>query len=138
MRPRVLAITTLAWAGLAGCGPVAYVNEVTRRADDAVEEARRAEADKLAPYWWTRATEYLHKARENAARADFQGANRFGRLATEAAQQAIVDAKDPSKRPIDLEKAPAKDGAEVAPAKGGAEVAPAKDGAEAAPAKDAP
>lgn len=127
-------------AGLAACGPIAYVNEVTRRADDAVDAARRAEADKLAPYWWTRANEYLHKARENAARADFQGANRFGRLAAEAAQQAMVDAKDPSKRPIDLTKpaagegmAPAKSGDEPAPAKD----APAKDDAKA-PAKDAP
>lgn len=124
--------------GLAACGPIAYVNEVTRRADDAVEAARVAEADKLAPYWWTRATQYLHKARENAARADFQGANRFGRLASEAAEQAIADVKDPSKRPIDAGttttpgKASGK--GELAPAKG--ELAPAKGGI--APAKDEP
>jgi hypothetical protein len=107
MRPR-LALAVL-MAGLTACGPVAYVSEVTRHASDAVDEARHAEADKYAPYWWTRATEYLHKARERAAHADFQGANRFGRLASEAAEKAIVEAKDPSKRPIDLEKAPAKD-----------------------------
>ena len=112
-----LALAVLA-AGLAACGPVAYVNEVTRRADDAVANARHAEADKYAPYWWTRATQYLHKAREVAAHADFQGANRFGRLATEAAEQAIVEAKDPSKRPQGLEPAAPK-------AKGG--LAPAKD-----------
>ncbi len=111
-------------AGLAACGPIAYVNEVTRRADDAVAEARHAEADKHAPYWWTRATQYLHKARENAARADFQGANRFGRLAAEAAEKAIVEAKDPSKRPIVLDPEPA--------------AAPAKEPAAAAPAKDKP
>lgn len=121
---------------LAACGPIAYVNEVTRRADDQIEAARRAEADKYAPYWWTRAIEYRHKARENAARADFQGANRFGKLASEAAEQAIVDAKDPSKRPIDA-TAPAP-GEGLAPAKGkgdgDGEVAPAKD--DKAPAKD--
>jgi sRNA-binding protein len=128
-------------AGLAACGPVAYVNEVTRRASDAVQEARIAEADKNAPYWWTRATEYLHKARENAARADFQGANRFGRLATEAAQKAIVEGKDPSKRPIDPN---APEGGGVAPAKdakdpgGAAPAKDAKDPAGVAPAKDAP
>jgi kynurenine formamidase len=114
------------------------VGEVTMRADGAVARARHAEAEKYAPYWWTRATEYLHKARERAAYADFQGANRFGRLAAEAAEQAIVDAKDWSKRPIDPDESlpadeptPAKDApAKAAPAKD----APAKD----APAKDAP
>jgi len=134
MRPR-LAVAVLA-AGLAACGPIAYVNEV-RRADDKVAEARHAEAEKYAPYWWTRATEYLHKARERAARADFQGANRFGRLSAAAAEQAVVDAKDPSKRPIDLEQDPAR-------RKGGKGIAPAKDPGEAggaggvAPAKDGP
>jgi len=126
MGPRLaLGFALAIAAGSAACGPVAYVSE-TRRADDAVDAARHAEADKYAPYWWTRATEYLHKARENAARADFQGANRFGRLAAEAAQQAIVDAKDPSKRPIDPNAAPASKGAKgVAPAKEPG-VAPAK------------
>jgi Domain of unknown function (DUF4398) len=109
-------------AGLPACGPIVYVNEVTRRADNAVEDARHAEADKYAPYWWTRATQYLRKAREVAAKADFQGANRYGRLAREAAEQAIVDAKDPSKRPIDPQ--------EVAP--------PAAPAPAPAPAKDGP
>jgi len=121
----------------ASCGPYVYVNEVTRRASDRVDEARAAEADKYAPYWWTRATQYLHKAREIAARADFQGANRFGRLASEAAEQATTEAaiakKDPSKRPLDLAPiAPAKEpSAGPAPAKEPAPVTPA-------PAKDVP
>jgi hypothetical protein len=126
MGPRLgLAAAALA-AALAACGPVAYVGDVTLRADDAVAAARHAEADRLAPYWWTRATQYLHKARERAAYADFQGANRFGRLAAEAAEQAIAEAKDPSKRPLD----PSEPDAEEAPA-------PAAPAAPA-PAKDAP
>ncbi len=102
---------------LAGCGPFVYVNEVTRKADRAVDAARAAEAEKYAPYYWTRATQYLREARETAAHADFQGANRFGRLATEAGelaeQEAIAAKKDP-KRAV-----PAKDPAAVpvAPAK---------------------
>ena len=101
-------------AGLAGCGPIVYVGEVTRNASDAVAAARAAHADTYAPYWWTRATEYLHKAREVAAHADFQGANRFGKLATEAAnratEEARIAARDPSKRPSDAKP-------DVAPAK---------------------
>lgn len=110
----------------AGCGPVVYVGEVTRKASDAVEAARAVHADKYAPYWWTRATQYLHKAHEVAAHADFQGANRFGRLATEAAtkatEEATLAARDPSRRPLDLPP----------------DVAPAKEPAPVAPAKDAP
>jgi sRNA-binding protein len=124
MGPRLALALAMLTAGLAACGPLAYVNEVTRRADDAVAEARSADAEKYAPYWWTRATQYLHKARENAARADFEGANRFGRLATEAAQRALVEAKDPSRRqidpdPVEAEPRPApKPAAGAAPAKG--------------------
>ena len=113
-----LAIVTTA------CGPIAYVNEVTRHASDSVEAARQVQADKYAPYWWTRATQYLHQAREKAAHSDFQGANRFGRLAAEAGDkardEAIVAAKDPSKRPLEQ-------GPPVAPAKDSGAVAPAKD-----------
>lgn len=125
---------------VAACGPIAYVNEVTRKASDSVEVARAAQADKYAPYYWTRATQYLHQAMVLAAHADFQGANRFGRLANEAAKQAAIDAreaaKDPSKRPLELQN-------ELAPAKGAepdAEPAPAKDKPKGgiAPAKETP
>ena len=136
-------IYALAVALVAACGPVAYIHQVTFDADGAVEAARRAHADKFSPYWWTRATLYLQMAHEVAGHADFQGANRFGRLAAEAArkaeQEAELGAQDPSKLPyLDLSApavAPAKD-APVAPAKD-APVAPAKD-APVAPAKDAP
>ena len=77
---------------LLGCGPVGYVNQVTRKASTAVDEARSVGADRLSPYWWTRAVEYLHQARVEAAAADWQAANRFGRLATAAAEQARADA----------------------------------------------
>jgi len=82
------------------CGPIEYVNTVTRRADSAVEEARAVNAAKWSPYWWTRAVEYLYQARAEAASADFQAANRFGRLSAEAAEKArdesIRRASDPN------------------------------------------
>ena len=71
---------------------MAYVNEVTRHAADQVAIARAADADKYAPYYWTRATQYLHRARHNAGHADFQAATRFGQLAAEAAAQATTEA----------------------------------------------
>jgi hypothetical protein len=116
------------------CGPTSYIGQVTIGADNAVERARLAHADKYSPYWWTRANQFLHMAREVAAHADFQGAKHFGRLAEDAAHEALreaeIGAKDPSKLPyIDLshdqtKTAPAKDkdgkddkGTTIAPAK---------------------
>ena len=109
----------IAFLALVACGPIEYVNDVTRKASDRVEAAKAAEADKYAPYYWTRAKEYLAKARERAAYADYQGANRFGRLASEAAdlaeQEAVTAKKDPNKRPNPPAKA--KEADPVAPAK---------------------
>ena len=112
----------IALALAAGCGPIAYINQVPRDAAPKVERARALGADKYSPYWWTRAVVYLHMAREVAAHADFQGANRFGRLASEAAEKAAAEAevaaRDPSKRPVNpAEIAPAKETDSVAPAK---------------------
>ena len=141
----VAALLVIALAVLTGCGPITYVGEV-RRASDAVDAARAAQAEQRSPYWWTRATQYLHKARELAGHADFQAANRYGRLSAEAAnmaeQESVAAAQDPppaDKRAKDP-GAPAKEPAEK-PAKEPAEK-PAKEGApakpRAAPAKDAP
>ncbi|MCW5807079.1 MAG: DUF4398 domain-containing protein [Deltaproteobacteria bacterium] len=128
---RVLLLTLVV-----GCGPIVYVNDVTRKASDAVDEARAAEADKYAPYYWTRAVEFLRQARTIAAHADFQGANRYGRLATEAAELAVQEANEVKKDPSKVKGARP----DVAPAKGGGDdevpsgldtkkIAPAKDGA---------
>ena len=85
------------------CGPIEYVNQVTRKASSEVEAAKAVKADKHAPYWYTLAVEYLHKAREEAAAADFQAANRFGRRSAKAARKArsvaIERARDPQSAP---------------------------------------
>lgn len=132
---RVVAVLAIA---LGACGPIAYVHQVSMSADEALDEARAAQAEKYSPYYWTRAITYLHMAREVAAHADYQGANKFGRLATEAAlkakEEGEIGQQNPARLPyIHLEQdkddkgdkakqlAPAKD---KAPAEG---VAPAKD-----------
>ena len=121
MRPWViaLALTTLS----VGCGPIAYIRQVPYGAAEKVDHARELQAEKYSPYWWTRAVVYLHMAREVAAHADYQGATRFGRLSSEAADKAAEEAeaaaRDPSKRPVNPtnEVAPAKESGDVAPAK---------------------
>lgn len=77
----------------AGCGPIEYVNNVTLGATSKVEAARAAGADQASPYWWTRATTYLRQARIEAGAADYEAANRFGKLAGEAADEALAEAK---------------------------------------------
>jgi hypothetical protein len=81
-------VASVVIAALAGCGPVTYIGNVTRTASDDVEAARAVQADILAPYWFTLAVEYLRKAREEAAEADFQAANRLGAKASQAARKA--------------------------------------------------
>jgi hypothetical protein len=104
------AIAAFAVAAAVACGPIEYVNEVTRKAsnDVAAAEAVANENDAHYVYWFTLAREYLHQAREEAAAADYQAANRFGRKASFAARKAkesaLRSAADPSSmvRPLDV------------------------------------
>jgi hypothetical protein len=73
---------------LLGCGPVEYLSQVTSRAATAVAQAERVEAERLAPYEYTQAREYLHKAREEAGQSAFENAAAYGRRAEEMAGKA--------------------------------------------------
>jgi len=66
-------------APLLGCGPVEYISQVGNKAASAVSAAKLAQADRYAPYEFTAAEEYLHKAREEAGYAEYQDAIEFGR-----------------------------------------------------------
>jgi hypothetical protein len=70
------------------CGPVNYIAEVSLKASTAVDAARGAGADKYAPYEYTTAVEYLHKAKEEAGYADFEASVRFGKKSIEMAEKA--------------------------------------------------
>lgn len=87
--------------GATGCGSVIYVNQVTRKASTSVEAAKAAEADVYAPYHYTLAVHYLRKSREEAAAADFQAANRFGRMSYKAAETARELAVERAANPRD-------------------------------------
>lgn len=89
-RPAPLFLFILLCIALSGaaCGPVEYINQVTRRASQQLAAARESGAEKNAPYEYTSALEYLHKAREEAGYADYQAAIRFGRRAEEMAYKA--------------------------------------------------
>ena len=80
---------------VSGCGPIEYINQVGMKAAGAVSAAKLAQADRYAPYEFTAAEEYLHKAREEAAYAEYEDAIEFGRKAEELADRgrAIAVAK---------------------------------------------
>jgi hypothetical protein len=71
-----------------GCGPIEYINQVSVKAASAVAEAKLAEAARYAPYEYTAAEEYLHKAREEGGYAEYQDSIEYGRKAEELAKRA--------------------------------------------------
>ena len=77
----------LALAGLCACGPVQSTASLID-ADVAFEAARAAGAATSAPYEFTSAEAYLHKAREAAGRAQYEASAEFAARATGLAREA--------------------------------------------------
>jgi hypothetical protein len=75
-------------AFVAGCGPVEYISQVGNKAASAVSAAKLAQAERYAPYEYTAAEEYLHKAREEGGYAQYEDAIDYGRRAEEMANRA--------------------------------------------------
>ena len=77
-----------------GCGPIEYTSQVSGRAARAVAEAKQAGAEEHAPYEYTAAVEYLHKAREEGGYAEYQVALEYGRHAEDLATKARAIAEE--------------------------------------------
>jgi hypothetical protein len=88
-RSVALALLTAVATGAAGCGPIEYISMVTFEASKAVQEAKASRAPELAPYEYTAAVEYLHKAREVGGHARYQEAARFGGKARDFGHEAV-------------------------------------------------
>jgi hypothetical protein len=72
-----------------GCGPIEYISVVTFEASKAVQEAKASRAPDLAPYEYTAAVEYLHKAREVGGYARYHDAIEFGKKARDYGHVAV-------------------------------------------------
>ncbi len=72
-----------------GCGPIEYITVVTFEASKAVQEAKASRAPELAPYEYTAAVEYLHKAREVGGYARYHDAIEFGKKARDFGHEAV-------------------------------------------------
>ena len=84
---QLLGLVLLA-AAASSCGPIEYLSQVSNRATSAVAAAKAANAERYAPYEYTCAVEYLHKAREEAAYAQYQDAIEYGRKSEAMANRA--------------------------------------------------
>jgi hypothetical protein len=86
----------LAWLMLlgTGCGPIEYITVVTFEASKSVSEARAVRGNELAPYEYTAAVEYLHKAREVGGYARYHQAIEFGKKARDFGAQATKIARE--------------------------------------------
>jgi Domain of unknown function (DUF4398) len=92
---RLLVLVAAAGA-LAGCGPVKSTSHLLD-AEVQIQAAHTARAEQLAPYEWTAANLYIHKAREEVGYSDFQAgvdfAEKAARYAAEAREKAMAAAK---------------------------------------------
>ena len=88
MLKSLLCLAAMASALFFACGPVEYINRVTMKASRALAEARAADAEKLFPYEYWTAVEYLNMAREKAAYAYYEVAISYGERSEQAAHEA--------------------------------------------------
>jgi hypothetical protein len=85
------AICAALLALASGCGPLqstAYLLDAAVQ----IEAARTAQAEKYAPYEWTSANLYIHKAREEVGYSDFEQAVSYSKKASTFANKAKENA----------------------------------------------
>ncbi len=92
-----LLLALLALAPLAGCGPIQSTSALID-ADVAIEAARAAGAPTAAPYEFTSAEAYLHKAREVSGYGRYELATEFASRARAKAEEAKQKAISASNR----------------------------------------
>jgi hypothetical protein len=86
---RSLMVLLMLATATAGCGPIEYITIVTFEASRSLNEAKSVKAGELAPYEYTAAVEYLHKAREVGGYARYHEAIEFGKKARDFGHEAV-------------------------------------------------
>lgn|GEM_PF-1911002 len=76
-----------------GCGPIVYMKDVSPRAAAALNQARADQADRYAPYEYTKASLYYDKAREEAGHAYYQNAVDWSRRSQDCSRRASALAR---------------------------------------------
>ena len=76
-----------------GCGPILYIKDVSPRAAAALNQAKADQAERYAPYEYTKASLYYDKARDEAGHAYFQSAIDWGRRSQDCSIRASALAR---------------------------------------------
>lgn len=100
MTRRIALLLLLGLPAATGCGPIEYISTVTFQAGKAVQEAKASRAPELAPYEYTAAVEYLHKAREVGGYARYQQAIDLGNKARDFGRDAVRLARERAVQPV--------------------------------------
>ncbi len=82
-----------------GCGPIEYITVVTFEAASELATAKGLHADRTAPYEYTAAVEYLHKARELGGFARYQQSVELGKKARDMGHKASEIARTAAAHP---------------------------------------
>lgn len=99
VRRALSAVAVVACFG-SGCGPIMSTSLIID-AEAKVAAMNAAEAEKYAPYEYTAAKEYLHKAHEELGYADYGPAIDYAYKAAAAADKGVKRAADEKGREID-------------------------------------
>jgi hypothetical protein len=81
------SLATIGIVGLTHCGPVQSTSTIVDAAAE-LEAAKTARGDETAPFEYTAAEAYLHKAREEQSYADFETAVRYAQKSRDCARAA--------------------------------------------------
>jgi hypothetical protein len=118
-QPRLLAWAALASLALGfapGCGAVSASTALNEASRD-LREAQQQQADKFAPYHYTRAESYLRKAKELNGMGQYQVAGEYARVSQEASTKSLEVARVNKDQAARREKfAPKKSGSDAPPA----------------------
>ena len=116
---RSLLIFAALWLVIAaGCGPIESL-VVIGDAKVSLEAARVADAEKLSPFEFRAAQEYLHKAREEMHLADYQMAIELAEIAFQYSEEARLRAVEDPTRGAARVKPPPRPNAKGKPARQG-------------------
>jgi hypothetical protein len=107
------ALTSLALGFAPGCGAVSASTALNEASRD-LREAQQQQADKFAPYHYTRAETYLRKAKELNGMGQYQVAGEYARVSQEASTKSLEVARVNKDQAARREKfAPKKSGSDA-------------------------
>jgi predicted Zn-dependent protease len=97
-------VLALGIAATTGCGSAQGLGQATSRATQALAQAQKAGVEQDAPYEYTKAAEYLQRAREDAEHSNPEGAAEWARRSEDCSRKAMQRAKQ--RRTTDAELPP--------------------------------